>query len=266
MEYKDMKVVILCGGKGTRLREETEFKPKPLVNVGGSPILWHIMKIYSHYGYNNFVLCLGYKGHMIKDYFINFVERQQDVTINLKSGKKVIHHEKENMPDWNITFAETGAESNTGARIKKIEKYIDTENFMVTYGDGVADVDIKDLVDFHMAHNSVATVTSIVPPTRWSNLRIGEESIVSGFKKGEKLEGWWIDGGFFMFNKKIFDYLTEDEDCMLEREPLETLAKEGNLKAYKHDSFWQCMDTIRDMKFLDDIWKMGKAPWKVWEE
>ena len=262
MEQKP-KVVILCGGKGTRLREETEFKPKPLVLVGGRPILWHIMKIYSHYGFNDFILCLGYKGDMIKDYFRNYNHQVKDFTINLKSGEKNFHGENNN-PDWNITFANTGAESNTGCRIKKIEKYIDGQTFMVTYGDGVANVDIQALYNFHKAHNKIATVTSIVPPTRWSNLKIREGKSVYGFAKGEKLEGWWIDGGFFVFDKSVFNYLTEDPDCMLEREPLESMAHNNNLMTFKHNGFWQCMDNFRDFTYLNKIWKDNNAPWKIW--
>lgn len=258
------KVVILCGGMGTRLKEETEFKPKPLVKVGQYPILWHIMKIYSHFGYNDFVLCLGYKGDMIKDYFLNFEDLTRDVTLNPRTGKKV-HHGRNEMPDWNITFVDTGLQSNTGTRVKKIQRYINEDNFMVTYGDGVANIDINRLVDFHKNHQKTATVTSILPPPRWSFLKMDHENKVFGFSKSEKLPNAWIDGGFFVFKKNIFDYIPEEKNFMLEKEPMVKLAEEGNLMSYQHHDFWQCMDTYRDMEFLNQVWEAGNAPWKVWQ-
>ncbi len=259
------KVVILCGGMGTRLREETEFKPKALVEVGGYPILWHIMKTYSSYGFNDFVLCLGYKGHMIKNYFKDFHHRTKDFTLNLRS-REILSHAGKEPPDWNITFAETGLHSLTGFRVKKIQKYIREENFLLTYCDGVANIDINSLLNFHKSHNKIATVTSIIPPTRWSHLNISNDNQqVQSFAKGKKLEGWWIDGGFFVFNQGIFDYLSDKEDCFLEREPMEKLAADGQLHSFKHDGFWQCMDTVRDSQYLNDLWNSGKAPWKIWQ-
>jgi len=259
------KVVILCGGMGTRLKEETEFRPKPLVRVGQFPILWHIMKIYSHFGYNDFILCLGYKGDMIKDYFLNYPFETRDYTLNLRSGAKDFHAPETQLPDWNITFADTGLKTNTGGRVKKIQKYIGEDNFMVTYGDGVANIDINRLVQFHKAHNKIATVTSILPPPRWSFLRIDQQNQVVGFSKTEKLPNAWIDGGFFVFKKDMFDYLSDDEHCMLEKEPMQKLSSEGKLLTYQHHDFWQCMDTHRDMEFLNQVWDSGEAPWKIWK-
>lgn len=257
------KVVILCGGMGTRLKEETEYRPKPLVRVGPYPILAHIMKIYSHYGFNDFILCLGYKGDMIKDYFKNFHDENKDYTYNLRSREKV-YHSNNDAPDWNITFANTGLNSNTGCRIKKIQKYITEDNFMVTYGDGLADINLLNLINFHKAHNKIATVTSILPPPRWSSLKIDNQNKVLGFDKDVKLSNLWIDGGFFNFKKEIFDYLSEDEGCMLEREPMHKLSGEGNLLSYKHHGFWQCMDTYRDFTHLNQLWDMKEAKWKIW--
>ena len=258
------KVVILCGGMGTRLKEETEFKPKPLITIGQFPILWHIMKIYSQYGYNDFILCLGYKGGTIKEYFANYEEQTRDFTKNLQTGMKIFHEENK-LPNWNITFADTGLKSNTGSRVKKIQKYIHEDNFMVTYGDGVANINISKLVEFHKKHNKTATVTSILPPPRWSFLKMDHENKVFSFSKTEKLPNAWIDGGFFVFKKEMFDYLSEDENCMLEKEPMHKLAEEGNLMSYQHHDFWQCLDTHRDMEFLNQIWESGNAAWKVWK-
>ncbi|MBT4174746.1 glucose-1-phosphate cytidylyltransferase [archaeon] len=257
------KVVILCGGMGTRMNKETEFMPKPLVNVGSHPILWHIMKTYSHYGFNDFVLCLGYKGDMIKNYFRNFHSHVKDYTFNLRTRDKIFHGDTE-IPDWNITFANTGLHSNTGCRIKKIEKHITGDNFMVTYGDGVADINIPELLNYHRTHGKVGTVTTVRPSTRFGNLTINEHGQILDFTKKTKIHEGWIDGGFFVFNKKIFDYLTEDPDCMLEREPLKQLASEQQFMSYKHKGFWQCMDTTRDHQHLNNIWKSNQVPWRVW--
>ncbi|MBS3143825.1 glucose-1-phosphate cytidylyltransferase [Candidatus Woesearchaeota archaeon] len=258
-----MKVVILCGGQGTRLKEETEFKPKPLVEIGGMPILWHIMKIYSHYGFRDFILCLGYKGHMIKNFFLNYDKITKDFTFNPKSNILTRHGEND-MEDWNITFAETGLKSETGSRIKQIEKYVDGDNFLLTYGDGVSNVNIKELLDFHLSHGKIGTVTSVRPSTRFGLLDIEENNTISDFKKKHLIHEGWIDGGFFAFNKRIFNYLTTDESCMLEGEPLKNLAKEGQFMAYKHKDFWQCMDTIRDATYLNNLWETNPL-WKVWE-
>jgi len=263
MENKP-KVVILCGGKGTRLKEETEFRPKPLVSVGDMPILWHIMKIYSHYGFNDFVLCLGYKGEMIKDYFLNYQTNMNDFTLNIKNMNKTLQgHSK--IPDWNITFANTGLESNTGSRIKQIQKYIDGDTFFLTYGDGVANVDIDKLLSFHKSHGKIGTVTTVRPSTRFGNLTIDDDGMISDFTKKTKTHDGWIDGGFFVFNKKIFEYLSEDPLCMLENEPLKNLTKDRQFMSFKHNDFWQCMDTIRDQEFLNSLWTSGNAPWKIWK-
>ena len=257
-----MKVVILCGGQGTRLREETEFKPKPLVEIGGMPILWHIMKTYSHYGFKDFVLCLGYKGNMIKNFFLNYDKLSRDFTYNPNSNK-ITKHGENDIEDWNITFAETGLNSETGSRIKKIEKYIDGDNFFLTYGDGVSNINIKELLDFHLKNGKIGTVTSVRPLTRFGLLEIEENNNITSFTKKRLVHDGWIDGGFFVFNKKIFNYLSNEESCMLEGEPLQKLSKDGQFMAFKHTGFWQCMDNIRDSKMLNEMWE-SNPEWKIW--
>jgi len=259
-----MKVVILCGGQGTRLREETEFKPKPLVNVGEMPILWHIMKHYSHYGFKEFVLCLGYKGNLIKQFFLHYDSFVEDFHLSLKD-KSIEYTENSKIEDWKITFADTGAEANTGARIKKIQKYIGNEPFFLTYGDGVGDVDINKLLEFHKKQGSIGTVTAVRPLSRFGVIDINEESgMIESYKKKDlHMHKGWIDGGFFVFQPEIFNYLSEDDDCMLEKEPLIKLAEDKKFSAYRHEGFWQCMDTIKQMELLNDLWKKG-APWKIW--
>ncbi len=256
-----MKVVILCGGRGTRLNEETEFKPKPLVEIGGIPILVHIMNHYSAHGFNEFVLCLGYKGYMIKNYFLNF-EYMRDFELHLK-GKNVRELTNFKMPDWKITFAETGLNTNTGARMKKIERYIDTDTFFLTYGDGVSDVNLNQLLAFHKKHGKVGTVTTVRPTSRFGNLTVEEDNKITNFEKKTRLHEGWIDGGFFVFDKKIFGYVTNDEECMLENEPLKELAKEGEFMAFKHTGFWQCMDTMREVELLNKLWDSAKNAWKI---
>lgn len=256
---KDMKVVILCGGLGTRLKEETEFKPKPLIEIGGKPILWHIMKIYSHFGCNDFVLCLGYKGHMIKDYFLKHREMLNDFTLNVNKGH-IDHHNNE-AGDWNITFAETGSDTNTGGRLKKVEKYVADDNFLMTYGDGVSDVNINELLAHHLKKGKIATLTSIQPMSRFGIVEFNSDHAIKSFKEKPKLDGW-INGGFFVFKKEFFNYL--DGNPILEQEPLRKLAEENQLVAYPHTGFWECMDTYRDFEFLNKLWKEGKAFWKVW--
>ncbi|MBS3158524.1 glucose-1-phosphate cytidylyltransferase [Candidatus Woesearchaeota archaeon] len=257
-----MQAVILCGGKGTRLREETEFRPKPLIEIGNMPILWHIMKTYSHYGIKDFILCLGYKGYLIKKFFTELNTYNTDFTYNPKT-KKIKYHNHQDIEDWNITFAETGLETNTGARIKKIEKYITEDDFFLTYGDGVADVDIDKLFKFHKKEDKIGTVTAVRPLARFGVLNIDGTRIVDFTKKNLVHDGR-IDGGYFVFKRKIFDYLTDDNDCMLEGEPLKNLAKDSQFIAYRHDGFWQCMDTIQHTDLLNQLWKEGKAEWKVW--
>jgi glucose-1-phosphate cytidylyltransferase len=258
-----MRVVILCGGLGTRLREETEFRPKPMVEIGGKPILWHIMKIYSHYGIKDFVLSLGYKGEMIKEYFYNYEILSNDFTIEL--GKKNIEiHSNNAEKDWRITLADTGDKALKGARLKRVQQYANDDIFMLTYGDGVAEVDINALLAFHNKHGKLATVTGINPAARFGELKIKGNQVESFSEKPRDGEGL-INGGFFVFNKGIFDYLSADEDCDLEIGPLEKIAGEGQLMVYKHKGFWACMDTIRDMEYLNKLWVEGKAEWKVWE-
>jgi glucose-1-phosphate cytidylyltransferase len=263
MKNENIKVVILCGGMGTRLREETEFKPKPMVEIGGKPILWHIMKSYASYGFNDFVLCLGFKGELIKQYFLNYQTMNCDVTVELGSGAIEFHNSHQEQ-GWHITLSDTGKNALTGARVKRIEKYIDGELFMLTYGDGVADVDIKKLLEFHKSHGKIGTVTGVYPSSRFGELVIDGDSVKEFSEKPQIKEGL-INSGFFVFNRKFFDYLKDDDDCTLEREPLEKLASDCELNIYKHKGFWQCMDTYRDMMILNDIWKTNPA-WKVWRD
>ena len=272
-----MKVVILCGGMGTRLREETEYRPKPLVEIGGKPMLWHIMKIYSYYGFKDFVLCLGYKGKMIKDYFLNYEIMNNDFTLKLES-KDIKFHNSYKEKDWIITFAETGKNAMTGARIKRIEKYIHSELFMLTYGDGVADIDIQELLKFHKSHGKIGTVTGVSPSSRFGELVVTEDQVKKFSEKPQVKEGF-INGGFFVFDKRIFNYLKDNDECIFEKNPLEYLASDGELMVYKHKGFWQCMDTYRDLQLLNNLWIGRKAekklyfnsekirpPWKVWKE
>ncbi len=258
-----MKVVILCGGFGTRLKEETEFKPKPLVTIGHMPILWHIMKIYSHYGYKDFVLCLGYKSNEIKNFFMTYDILKHDFTLNLGNRKSAkVYHNSNLLEDWTITFAETGLETNTGGRIKKIEKHIKDDNFFMTYGDGLADLNINELYKFHIKHKKIATLTSIQPTSRFGVLDFDKNGTVISFKEKPKLDGW-INGGFFVLKKDVFDYIGEND--VLEQEPIRKLAKNNQLIAFQHKGFWECMDTHRDFEMLNKIWNSGNVPWKVWK-
>jgi glucose-1-phosphate cytidylyltransferase len=259
-----MKVVLLCGGLGTRLKEETEYKPKPMVEIGGRPILWHIMKTYSHFGFDKFVLCLGYRGDSIKDYFCNYESRNNDFTLKLGSNEIKIHNQHSES-GWEITFADTGLSSMTGSRVKKIMKYIDDEIFMLTYGDGVSDVDINKLLDFHRSHGKIATITGVLPPSRFGEI-LEEKGIVKNFNEKPQIHsGGLISGGYFVFNRKIFDYVSEDEECILERKPMEELVNQGQLCVYRHEGFWQCMDTFRDFEYLNSLWRDGEASWKIWK-
>ncbi len=258
-----MKVVILCGGRGTRLKEETEFRPKPLVKIGNKPVLWHIMKIYAHYGFKDFVLCLGYKGDMIKEYFLNYEIMNSDFTIRLGNRNNIQFHSNHQEEDWNVTLADTGEKAETGARIKRIEKYIDGDLFMVTYGDGVAKLNIKELLKFHEAHKKIGTMIGVHPSSRFGELVIKDNRVLQFNEKPQVKEGL-INGGFFVFNKEFFNYLKEDDNCYLERKPLEKLAKEGELMVYPLDVFWQCVDTYRELELLNNLWKSPNPPWKVW--
>ena len=261
---KDIPVVILSGGLGTRLREQTEFMPKPMVPIGTRPILWHIMKIYSHYGFKRFIICLGYKGEIIKEYFFRYKFRNSDITINLASHDDITIHSSHKEENWQVTLADTGLEAMTGARIKRIEKYIDTDYLLLTYGDGVANVEIEKIIKFHLSHGKIATVTGVRPPSRFGELLTKGNSVI---KFGEKPQvgSSLINGGFFVSNRGIFSYLKENDEYALEKEPLEKLAKDGELMVYHHTGFWQCMDTLRDMNLLNEYWKSENPPWKVWE-
>jgi len=254
-----MKVVILCGGRGTRLLEETEFKPKPLVKIGNMPILWHIMKGYSHFGFYDFILCLGYKGEMIKEFFVNFSWMTNDFTLELIKGEKIFHSSSP-IENWKITFVDTGLETPTGGRIKAIEGYIDDETFMATYGDGVSNVDIKMLLEFHKEKGKIATLTAVHPPSQFGVIE-EKNGIASSFKEKPILEGL-INGGFFVFNRKIFDYLSFDS--VLEEEPLRQLTRDGQLSVYLHSGFWMCMDTFKQAQILNNMWNKGERLWKVW--
>jgi len=261
---ENMKVVILCGGAGTRLREETEFRPKPMVNIGPYPILWHIMKYYSQFGFKEFVLALGYKGDMIKNYFCHYELMNNDVTIELGQPEKTCIHYAHDEAGWKITLADTGEKSLKGARLKKVEKYIVGDTFMMTYGDGIADVDIGKLLAFHKAHGKLATVTGINIASRFGELKIDGDSVETFSEKPQDGKGF-INGGFFVFSRKILDYLTTDDLCDLEVGPLEQIAGEGQLMVYKHRGFWACMDTLRDMEYLNRLWDNGMARWKIWK-
>jgi glucose-1-phosphate cytidylyltransferase len=256
-----MKVLILAGGLGTRLSEETVIKPKPMVEIGGKPILWHIMKMYAHHGFNEFVVLLGYKGYYIKEYFTNYFLHQNDLTVYLKNNSIDFH--KSYAEDWKITLIETGETSMTGGRIKRAKTYINNEPFLLTYGDGVSDVNIAETVKFHQNHGKMMTVTAIQPEGRYGILNFDGETNVKGFLEKPKGDGSWINGGFFVCQPQVLDYI-ENDSTIFERYPLETIAKEGQLEAYKHGGFWQCMDTLRDKTKLQELWESGEAPWKVW--
>ena len=256
----NIPVVILCGGMGTRLREETEYKPKPMVEIGGQPIIWHIMKIYAHYGFTDFILCLGYKGSVIKEYFLTYEMMSNDCTVQLGKKNKVVYQSDHTEQDFNVTLIDTGLHTMTGGRIKRIEQYIKTDHFMVTYGDGLADVDIGALVKFHTSHGKAATLTATRPPSRYGLLDVAENGQINRFR--EKAVSEWINGGFFVFNRQVFDYL--DTDCVLEQKPLEKLAEDGQLMSFAHEGFWMGMDTYREYELLNTLWDEGNVPWKTW--
>ncbi len=257
------KVVILCGGLGTRLKEETEFKPKPMVTIGNKPILWHVMKIYSHYGFHDFILCLGYKGEVIKEYFFNYDILNSDFTVKLTPKKTIAVHDMPEESDWSITLADTGINALKGARLKRIEKYIKEDTFMVTYGDGVGNIDIKKLFDFHKSHGKIATVTGVRPPSLFGELQVKDNKAIIFAEKPQTSTGL-ISGGFFVFNRKFFEYLTNDDNCDFEKGPLEKIASKGELMVYTHDGAWACMDTYRDVEYLNKLWQTNEAFWKVW--
>ena len=258
-----MKVVILAGGLGTRLSEETNLKPKPLVEIGNKPILWHIMKTYSHYGFNDFVILLGYKGYYIKEYFANYFLHQSNITIDMSDGSMEIHNNSSE--PWKVTLLDTGLDSMTGGRIKRAQNFVGEEPFMLTYGDGVADINIEELVKFHKSHGKAMTMTSAQPNGRFGALNIDENNKVKEFKEKPKGDGSWINAGYFICEPKVFDYIVDGDSSVFEQSPLINLAKDDEVYTYKHHDFWMSMDTLRDKHMLNELWSSDKALWKVWD-
>jgi glucose-1-phosphate cytidylyltransferase len=261
----NIPIAILCGGKGTRLKEETEFRPKPMVMVGDRPMIWHIMKSYSSYGFNNFMLCLGYKGDMIREYFINYDWNHSDILLEL--GQQTITHldNRHDEENWKIWLVNTGEETMTGGRLKRLENYLDksgSDIFMATYGDGVANIDLNKLLAYHQSHGKLATVSAVHPPSRFGDLQI-ENNLVTSFKEKPQTSEGWVNAGYMVLHKKVLD-LIENDDTILEAEPLRTLAEKGELAVYHHNDFWQCMDTYRELELLKSLYATGEAPWKVW--
>jgi len=261
-----MDVVILCGGKGTRLSEETIKKPKPMVEIGNMPILWHIMKIYSYYGFNRFILALGYKGEQIKQYFYNYKFTSGDFSLKLDPDHDTEYLNHSDEKHWEIIFVDTGEETLKGGRIKRVEQYIQNNRFHLTYGDGVCNVNINKLVEFHNSHNCMGSVTAVRPPSRFGELNIDEDNTVQELEEKPQMGKGFINGGFFVFDKKLLSYLTDDEDCDFEFGPLQKITNDGQLKAFKHDGFWQCMDNIREKNYLDEKIRANNAPWMKWEK
>ncbi len=260
-----MKVVILAGGRGTRIAEESEYRPKPMVEIGDKPILWHIMKEYSHYGYNDFIICCGYKQYMIKEWFNDYFLHNCDITFDYTEGTRNLTVHSTSVEPWRVTCVDTGLDTMTGGRIKRVQKYIGNEPFMLTYGDGVCDVDINKLVQFHKSHGKKATLTSVTQKQQKGVLDISEVGAVRSFREKKAMDESPINAGYMVFEPAVFDYL-ENDDTVLEQYPLERLALEGELMSYSHNGFWQCMDSLREKSLLELMWKQGKAPWKVWEE
>jgi glucose-1-phosphate cytidylyltransferase len=257
----DIKVAILAGGVGTRLAEETDIKPKPMVEIGGRPILWHIMMHYSSYGFNQFVIALGYKGEVIKKYMVDYCSLNSNLMVNMRTGE--VHMNGGFRPDWQVELIDTGIPTLTGGRIKRLQPFMGNHTFMLTWGDGVSDVNLNQLLDFHRSHGKLATLTAVRPPARFGHLDFEGDRIRQFTEKPQTSEGW-INGAFFVLEPEVFDYI-DDDMTQWEREPLERLAADGQLMAYKHDQFWQCMDTLRDKRLLEDLWQSGEAPWKTWE-
>jgi glucose-1-phosphate cytidylyltransferase len=258
-----MKVVIFAGGLGTRISEETDVRPKPMVEIGGKPILWHIMKMYNHYGFNDFIICLGYKGYIIKEYFMNYFLHNSDITIDIKNNSVEVHDS--NSEAFKVTLVETGLETKTAGRLKKVQKYIGNEDFMLTYGDGVCDVDLQKLYEFHQSHQKIATVTSVQLAARFGGIDLDENGEVTNFREKAKDDSKWINGGFFVLKPEVFNYLEGDmSQVMWEEAPLDALVKDHQLVAYQHFGFWKCMDALRDKIELEDLWKNKDAKWKVW--
>lgn len=258
------KVVLLCGGLGTRMREETEYRPKPLVTVGGKPLLWHIMKLFAAHECTEFICCLGYRGAMIKEYFLDYRALSTDMTVSLATG--TVEYARQEVEDWKVTLVDTGESTMTGARVKRVQHHLeDDELFLCTYGDGVADIDISALIEFHRSHGRLATVTGVRPPSAFGELALAGSEVTS-FVEKPAVSGSLISGGFFVFNREVLDRLSVDPSCVLEREPLESLARDGELRMYHHDGFWQCADTVRDVDSLRGMWDRGQAPWRVWDD
>ena len=257
------KVVILAGGLGTRISEESHLKPKPMIEVGDAPILWHIMKYYSSYGFNEFIICCGYKGYVIKEYFADYYLHRSDVTFDFANNNEMIIHNNVAEP-WKVTVVDTGLHTMTGGRLKRIQKYVGDQTFMMTYGDGVSDIDLDALLEFHRVHKKAATLTAIQPGGRFGVLDIDDNETVRQFSEKAKEDGGWINAGFMVLEPEVFDYI-EGDDTFFEKEPLENLALDGKLAAYRHEGFWKCMDTMRDKGMLDELWNSGQAPWKRWE-
>lgn len=258
-----MKVVLLAGGFGTRISEESYLKPKPMIEIGGQPILWHIMKEYSSYGFNEFVICAGYKQQVIKEYFANYYLHRSDITFDFTAQNEMVVHNNVAEP-WKVSIVDTGLNTMTGGRIKRVRDYIGNDTFMLTYGDGVCDINIKELYDFHKKSGKLATMTAIQPGGRFGTLDIDESNTIERFSEKRKEDGGWINGGYMVIEPQVIDYIDGDQ-TVFEREPLERLAAEGQLQAYKHDGFWQCMDTLRDKNLLEELLEQNKAPWKIWE-
>lgn len=257
-----MKVVILAGGFGTRISEESHLKPKPMIGIGEQPILWHIMKEYSKHGFNEFIICLGYKAYVIKEYFSDYFLHTSDVTFDLAKNEMTVH---DNFAEpWKVTLVDTGLHTMTGGRVKRIQKYVGDETFMLTYGDGVSDVNITKLLEFHKSHGKLATMTAVNVGQRFGVLQINEQCNIESFREKKNCDGSWINGGYMVLEPKVFDYITEGDSTVFEQKPLENLANDGELVAYKHNGFWQCMDTQRDKIKLEEMWQSGNAPWKVW--
>ena len=257
-----MKVVILCGGSGTRLREETEFRPKPMVEVGGRPILWHIMNIYGAQGIDEFIIALGYKAEIIKQYFLNFYAFNNDISLDVGSGKTVIH-KNGNQLNWKVHLVDTGLNTQTGGRLKRLAPWLESdETFMFTYGDGVADLDLRGLREFHESHGKLATVTTVRSPARFGRISFRGDEVLEFYEKPEASEGW-INGGYFVLNRRIMDYI-ESDGTIWEREPIERLARDGQLMGYRHQGFWSCMDTLKEKNILEELWNSNNAPWKIW--
>lgn len=259
-----MKVVILAGGFGTRISEESHLRPKPMIEIGGMPILWHIMKIYSHYGFNEFIICCGYKGYMIKEYFADYYLHRSDITFDFADQNKMVIHNNVAEP-WKVTLVDTGLNTMTGGRVKRVQSFVGEEPFMLTYGDGLSDVNMSYLLDYHKSYGKIVTMTAVQPGGRWGMLQVSDGNEITSFVEKAKEDGGWINGGFMVVEPEIFDYISGD-DVVLEQGPLETLAGKGELIAYKHDGFWMCMDTQRDKENLEKMWNEGEngAPWKKW--